>query len=117
VRDLLYTNAGQLVREPPPRRKRSADDQTATRVETPEGHTRKETEGVFVFKDGKAVFTPLKTGVAGEQYFEVTEGLKGGDQVITGPFASVRELADGESVRLQNNNNSSRASRATTATP
>jgi HlyD family secretion protein len=116
VRDLLYTNAGQLVREPPPRRKRSADDQTATRVETPDGHTRKETEGVFLFKDGKAVFTPLKTGVAGEQYFEVTEGLKGGDQVITGPFASVRELADGESVRLQNNNNSSRASRTTTTT-
>ena len=40
-------------------------------------------------------------------------GLKAGDQVITGPFASVRELADGESVRLQNNN-SSRASRTTT---
>ena len=113
VRDLLYTNAGELVREPPPRRKRSADDQTATRVETPEGHTRKETEGVFLFKDGKAVFTPLKTGVAGEQYFEVTDGLKSGDQVITGPFASVRELADGESVRLQNNN-SSRASRTST---
>jgi HlyD family secretion protein len=112
VRDLLYTNAGQLVREPPPRRKRSADDETATRVETPEGHERKETEGVFLFKDGKAVFTPLKTGVAGEQYFEVTEGLKAGDQVITGPFASVRELADGESVRLQSNN--SRASRAAT---
>ena len=114
VRDLLYTNGGELVREPPPRRKRSADDETAIRVETPEGHTRKETEGVFLFKDGKAVFTPLKTGVAGEQYFEVTDGLKGGDQVITGPFASVRELADGESVRLQNNNNSSRASRTTT---
>jgi HlyD family secretion protein len=114
VRDLLYTNGGQLVREPPPRRRRSADDETATRVETPEGHERKETEGVFLFRDGKAVFTPLKTGVAGEQYFEVTEGLKPGDQVITGPFASVRELADGESVRLQNNNNSSRASRATT---
>jgi HlyD family secretion protein len=71
---------------------------------------------VFLYQDGKAVFTPLKTGVAGEQYFEVTEGLKGGDQVITGPFASVRELADGESVRLQQSNSSrgSRASRTTT---
>ena len=113
VRDLLYTNAGQLVREPPPRRKRSVDDETTTRVETPEGHTRKETEGVFLFRDGKAVFTPLKTGVAGEQYFEVTDGLKAGEQVITGPFASVRELADGAGVRLQNNSNS-RASRTTT---
>jgi HlyD family secretion protein len=115
VRDLLYTNAGQLVREPPPRRKRSADDATATRVETPEGHTRKETEGVFLYQDGKAVFTPLKTGVAGEQFFEVTDGLKAGDQVITGPFASVRELADGEGVRLQQNN-TSRASRASRTT-
>jgi HlyD family secretion protein len=113
VRDLLYTNAGQLVREPPPRRKRSADDATATRVETPEGHTRKETEGVFLYQDGKALFTPLKTGIAGEQYFEVTEGLKPGDQVITGPFASVRELADGESVRLQQNTNSRASRRAT----
>jgi HlyD family secretion protein len=117
VRDLLYTNAGQLVREPPPRRKRSADEDTATRIETPEGHTRKETEGVFLFREGKAVFTPLKTGVAGEQFFEVTEGLKAGDQVITGPFASVRQLADGEGVRLQNNNTSSRASRASTTSP
>jgi HlyD family secretion protein len=115
VRDLLYTNAGQLVREPPPRRKRSADDATASRPETPEGHIRKETEGVFLYQDGKAVFTPLKTGVAGEQYFEVTQGLKPGDQVITGPFASVRELADGEGVRLQQNNNS-RASRTRTTT-
>jgi len=112
VRDLLFTDAGTLVREPPPRRRRSAEEQaTAARVETPAGHERKETEGVFLFKDGKSVFTPLKTGVAGEQYFEVTEGLKAGDQVITGPFASVRELADGETVRLQPST-TSRASRS-----
>jgi HlyD family secretion protein len=115
VRDLLYTNGGQLVREPPPRRRRSSEDETATRIETPEGHTRKETEGVFLFREGKAVFTPLKTGIAGEQYFEVTDGLKTGDQVITGPFASVRELADGEDVRLQNNNNNGNGRAARTA--
>jgi HlyD family secretion protein len=116
VRDLLYTDAGQLVREPPPRRRPSSDDETAARVETPEGHTRKETEGVFLRKEGRAVFTPLKTGIAGEQYFEVVDGLKPGDQVITGPFASVRELADGESVRLQANA-TARASRASRTSP
>ena len=56
---------------------------------------------MFVFRDNKAVFTPVKTGIAGERYFEVLDGLKAGDRVITGPFASVRELADGEEVRLQ----------------
>ena len=64
-------------------------------AEPPPGHTRKETEGVFVLQGRRAVFTPVKIGVAGEQYFEVLSGLKAGDQVITGPFASVRELADG----------------------
>ena len=37
----------------------------------------------------------VKTGIAGEKYFEVLSGLKEGDAVITGPFASVRALAEG----------------------
>jgi len=63
---------------------------------------------VFVVRDGRAVFTPVKVGVAGEQYFEVLEGLSAGDQVITGPFASVRELADGGLVSIQQNTRASR---------
>ena len=59
------------------------------------GQPRKELEGVFVVRDNKAEFVPVKTGIAGEKYFEVLSGLKAGDQVIVGPFASVRELADG----------------------
>jgi HlyD family secretion protein len=107
VRELLYDPSNALVREPPPRRPRrgllsSNDDTTAPPPpETPPGHTRKETEGVFVFDAGRAVFTPVKIGVAGERYFEVVSGLIAGNQVITGPFASVRELADGQEVRLQ----------------
>jgi HlyD family secretion protein len=102
VREMLFDAKGTLVREEP-RRRRGADVEPTVSAsnEPPPGHTRKETEGVFVFRDGRAVFTPVKTGVAGEQYFEVLEGLKAGDQVITGPFASVREIGDGEEVKLQ----------------
>ena len=99
VRELLFDPKGAIVRED--RRRASNPTPASTSNEPPPGHTRKETEGVFVLRDGAAIFTPVKTGVAGEQYFEVTEGLKIGDQVITGPFASVRELADGSLVRLQ----------------
>jgi HlyD family secretion protein len=56
---------------------------------------------VFVFRDGAATFMPVKTGIAGDKHFEVLSGLKEGDQVITGPFASVRELADGDKVKLE----------------
>ena len=103
VREMLFDEKKQLVREEP-RRRRGASVETplaASTAEVPAGHTRDETEGVFVLRNASAVFTPVKTGVAGEQYFEVIEGLKPGDLVITGPFASVRELRDGDQVRQQ----------------
>ncbi len=68
-------------------------------TELPVGHTRKEIEGVFAIRDGRAVFTAVEVGIAGERYFEVTSGLEEGDRVITGPFESVRNLFDADEVR------------------
>ena len=105
VREMLYNDKGEMVREQSQRRRRGNAVETPVSAsnEPPPGHTRKETEGVFIVSDGKGVFTPVKVGIAGEQYFEVLSGLKAGDQVITGPFASVRELADGGEVKVQQN--------------
>jgi HlyD family secretion protein len=107
VREMLYNDKGEMVRETPNRRRRGTGVELPAvnaSNEPPPGHTRKETEGVFAIRDGKAIFLPVKVGIAGEQYFEVLDGLKAGDQVITGPFASVRELSDGQDVRVQQNN-------------
>ncbi len=106
VREMLHDPKGTLVHEPPPPRPsrfqfRPAEEAPATPPEPPEGHTRMETEGVFVFRDGRAVFVPVKVGIAGERYFEVLSGANESDRVITGPFNSVREMADGAEVRLQ----------------
>jgi HlyD family secretion protein len=56
---------------------------------------------VFVLRDGMAVFVPIKLGIAGDIYFEVLSGLSVGDQVVTGPFNSVRNIADGDAVRVE----------------
>jgi HlyD family secretion protein len=64
-----------------------------------EGQTRKELEGVFVVREGKAVFVPVKIGIGGEKYFEVLSGLVVGDEVITGPPTSVRGLREGDAIR------------------
>jgi HlyD family secretion protein len=107
VREMLYDANGVLVHEPPPQRPgrfqfgRPAEQAPATLPEPPAGFTRKETEGVFVLRDGRAVFVPIKVGIAGERYFVVLSGLNESDRVITGPFNSVREMADGAAVRLQ----------------
>jgi HlyD family secretion protein len=99
VRDVVYDAAGAIVR--PPRQEGKAKAATpAVPADLPEGQTRRETEGVFVIEDGRAVFTPVKTGIAGDRYFEVLDGLAVGARVITGPFNSVRDLQDGDEVRV-----------------
>ncbi|HTM05093.1 MAG TPA: efflux RND transporter periplasmic adaptor subunit [Vicinamibacterales bacterium] len=116
VREMLFNEKGDLVHEAPPKKGRNVEPTVSASTEPPPGHTRKETEGVFVIRDGRAVFTPVKVGIAGEKYCEVISGVTSGDQVITGPFANVRALADGEPIKLNDQNRSTTAgSRQTTS--
>ena len=57
-------------------------------------------EGVFVLREGKAHFTPVDIGIAGNEYFEVVVGLAEGDTVVSGPYEVVRELDDEQDVRV-----------------
>jgi HlyD family secretion protein len=102
VRELIYDDKGGIVRPPKPEgRRRPSVEPTASAEELKPGQSRKEMEGVFVLRDNQAVFIPVKTGIAGDKYFEVLDGLKEGDRVITGPFNSVRDLKDGDQVRQE----------------
>jgi HlyD family secretion protein len=101
VREVIFDGNGQVVRQPRvDKRRRPAVEPVASAEELKPGQTRKEVEGVFVMRDKRAEFVPIKLGVAGERYFEVTSGLQAGDQVITGPYNSVRGMADGDTVRV-----------------
>ena len=103
VRELVYDANGQVVKEPRnDKRRRSPVETVAAASELKPGQTRKEVEGVFVVRDGRAEFLPIKMGIAGDKYFEVLSGLKTGDQVITGPYNSVRGMADGNPVKIDN---------------
>jgi HlyD family secretion protein len=101
LREVIVNDEGQVVRPPAPAPGASAPPPAATSAAAAlrPGETRKEFEGVFVVRDGRAVFTPVKAGIAGEKHFEVLDGLAEGDEVITGPFASVRGLRDGDQVK------------------
>jgi HlyD family secretion protein len=103
VRELVYDKAGKIVRPPKDDKKKrsSSPEPTVSAAELEPGQTRKEVEGVFVMRDGIATFVPVKTGIAGDKYFEVLSGLKTGDQVITGPYNNVRNIKDGDTVRLE----------------
>ena len=112
VRELTYDQNNQIVRENRDQKRRrrgssggSVVDPVASAEELKPGQTRKETEGVFIIRDGKSTtveFLPIKMGIAGDKYFEVLQGLKAGDQVVTGPYNSVRNIADGDAVKIDN---------------
>lgn len=104
VRELVFDANGQVLKQPQdPNHRRSGVEPIASASELKPGQTRKETEGVFVVRDGKAQFVPIKMGIAGEKYFEVLSGLQDGDQVIIGPYNSVRAMTDGDAVKVDNN--------------
>jgi HlyD family secretion protein len=59
-------------------------------------------EGVFTIGGGKVKFVPIKSGMTGELNIEVMSGLTGGEEIVTGPFKTLRELKDGSGVVVDN---------------
>ena len=82
-------------------RRRAAPSWRRQAAELKPGQERKEIEGVFVVQDNKAVFVPVKTGIAGEKYFEVLSGLKEGDAVIVGRSLGARSSLTAPLVKIE----------------
>jgi HlyD family secretion protein len=67
------------------------------------GNPKDELTGVFILKNKKeAVFVPVTTGISGTTDIEVTNGLKEGDEIVTGSYKVLRTLRNGASVKVDN---------------
>jgi HlyD family secretion protein len=64
-----------------------------------ERFAEREAEGVFIVRGGLATFRPVKVGVAGDDYFEVLDGLREGETIVAGTYQAIRDLKDGAKVR------------------
>jgi HlyD family secretion protein len=96
VREVVLDERGEVMRADP-------QDMAPTYMEQPEAggdRDEKELEGVFVARQEHAVFLPVETGIAGERYFEALTGVTEGDLIIIGPFSEVRNIEDGDEVRV-----------------
>jgi len=63
---------------------------------------KQDVQGVFVIRNKKAEFVPVATGIAGTTDIEVLNGLKDGDEVITGSYKILRTLRSGSTVKVDN---------------
>lgn len=55
--------------------------------------------GVFVVENGVAKFRQVKVGITGDEHFEVLEGLKAGETVVSGSYQAIRDLTDSTKVK------------------
>jgi len=90
--------ASLVVRDPErERRKEMGEDEPEIRPDK----DPPDKEGVYVVIDGKTSFRPLRTGISGEHYVEITAGLEEDESVVTGPFDTLRELRAGTKVKIE----------------
>jgi HlyD family secretion protein len=61
----------------------------------------KEEEGVFTVENGRVKFSPVLKGITGGMMIEITSGLEEGQDLVTGPYASLRELKNGVLVKSE----------------
>ncbi len=58
-------------------------------------------EVVFLYEEGKAKMQLVKTGIQDNKHIIITEGLKAGQEIITGPYRAVsKRLKDGDEVKV-----------------
>jgi HlyD family secretion protein len=67
-------------------------------------------EGVFIVREGRAVWTPVTLGLTGQEHFEVLSGVEVGDTVVSGPYQTIQDLADGTEVRATSDDGTATAS-------
>jgi HlyD family secretion protein len=58
------------------------------------------TEVVFVVDGDHVNAVPVKIGISDDNYWEVTDGLKEGDEIVSGGYRAIsRDLDDGKKIR------------------
>lgn len=51
-------------------------------------------EGVYVVVENRVKFHPVKKGIMGEMMIEISSGLEEGEEIVIGPYSSLRQLKD-----------------------
>jgi HlyD family secretion protein len=78
-----------------------------TSGQNPSAKEKEELQGVFLLKDGRAVFTPVETGIMGTTDIEILKGIEQGQEIVTGTYQALRTLKTDTKVKIDNSKGSS----------
>jgi HlyD family secretion protein len=97
IQALTIRQRGELE----PRQGGKSSVEAASATQDP-GKAKEEIQGMFVIREKKAVFIPINTGITGTTDIEILDGLKEGDEIVTGSYKVLRTLRNGASVKIDN---------------
>ncbi|HEX4645449.1 MAG TPA: efflux RND transporter periplasmic adaptor subunit [Verrucomicrobiae bacterium] len=91
------TNLTMLAANDPPPHRASDDPKPSDKKKA--GEAPKPVEVVFVVNGDHVKMVPVKRGISDDDYVEITDGLKEGDEVVSGGYKAIsRELEEGKKV-------------------
>ena len=83
--------------------KQGKSDGVTLAASKPAGKAAKEdVTGVVLLRGKKVEFVPVQTGISGVTDIEVTNGLREGDEIVTGSYKALRTLKPGASIKVDN---------------
>jgi len=94
IREYPVDENGEIIRSDPEKEKKGNGSSDAE----PE-QEKQEFEGVYKLEEGKAVFTPVETGILSGTLIEIVAGLEAEEEIISGPFKVLRTLKDNDPVK------------------
>jgi len=80
--------------------KRTLDDQ-GEEVKGTAAKGIEKSEVVYVIADGEAAARAVETGISDELYVEIIAGLSDGQEVIIGPYRTLKNLHAGDAVKIE----------------
>jgi len=102
IQALTIRQKGDL--EPKPKKSTGGAQAAAKPDPVAEKARKEELQGVFVINAGKAGFRKVETGITGATDIEVVNGLKEGDEIVTGTYQVIRTLRNEAQVKVDNKN-------------
>jgi HlyD family secretion protein len=76
------------------------EEEEKAEEEDEEKEEKKDVEGIFVIENDRAKFVPVETGISDEQNIEIISGLEEKDEIIVGPYKTLRTIKDGNKVKV-----------------
>jgi HlyD family secretion protein len=101
--DSLKTKSGKtaesegMVKQANAAESKAATDTTSKRKRS----AKVKRSGIFVIQSGKAKFVEITTGIADERNIVALAGIAAEDTVISGSYQTLRKLAEGELVKIE----------------